>query len=194
MKKIDFFEQYRSRCEKCNNGERVLIPKPDEKNGFVGAKIMFINERPGRVGPGETGFVSFDNSDPSARRFKELFSLINIPRKDIFITNTCLWYPDDPNYTDTPPNIVSSVPILQDQIQTIKPLLIVAVGGTALKALKMIFKESKQLRNHRLSDVGKVINDTNPIIYPVYHTSNRAGITRSFEEQKKDWRMMAKFL
>jgi hypothetical protein len=35
---------------------------------------MFVNERPRRIGTGDSGYVSFDNSDPSVEFFKEYFN------------------------------------------------------------------------------------------------------------------------
>jgi len=76
---------------------------PDEKNGSIGAKKLFINERPGRKGTGKSGRVSFDNEDPTANSFKELFLSISTSRRDIFITNAVLCYPLIEWYTDTAP-------------------------------------------------------------------------------------------
>ena len=51
-----------------------------------------------------------------------------------------------------------------------------------------IFKNSQKLKSFTLkNDVGKVITDTKPWIYPLYHTSLRARLTRNTEQQKEDW-------
>ncbi len=102
----------------------MVIPKPDTENGFEGVKIIFINERPGRVGPAKSGRISFENEDPTARWFRELFALTGIDRKDIFITNACLYYPADVNYKDRSPGtreLKCCAPILKDQVERIKP-------------------------------------------------------------------------
>ena len=202
IEKDNFFERYRDQCEKCNNGNAVVIPANDPDNGQYGDKIdiLFINERPGRIGPGETGIVSFDNPDPTAQRCKRLFTkTFSLEyRKNIFITNACLWYPDDLNYIDKPPTtqeLTCSTPTLKDQIEEIKPSLIISLGNTALKALKIIYPKSNQLMGYTLQgNIGELISDTYPIIYPVYHTSNRAKITRSEEQQKKDWGKIPKLI
>jgi len=194
-----FFDKYKKDCEKFNDG-LVHIPKPDPKNGIPGKNIilMFINERPGRVGPGESDIISYENDDPTARRFKSLFKTLNINRKNIFITNTCIYYPSRKNYRDATPNTAEinfSVPILKDQIKRVNPKIIVPLGNTALCALKKVFPESLSTKKFRLRyNIGNPITDTKPYIFPVYHTSNRATITRKKEDQEKDWQLLKKFI
>ena len=69
---IDIFKEARI-CKKCYGSTPLHVPLPDEENGGIGASILFINERPGRRGAGKSGQISFDNEDPTARSFKELF-------------------------------------------------------------------------------------------------------------------------
>jgi hypothetical protein len=61
---------------------------------------MFINERPGRIGPGKSNKISFDNDDPTANWFKELFAMTGLDRREIFMTNACLYYPQDAAYAE----------------------------------------------------------------------------------------------
>jgi len=187
-----FFEQYREQCEACNNGRKVIIPKPDPRNAIKKVEVVFINERPGPVGPRKSGCISFDNEDSSARFFKELFTETfgSNYRKHIFITNTCLWFPDDPNYRNLAPTtreINCGRPILKDQIDRLKPLLIVTVGAKALGAVRKLYP-SKKLRKAKLkTHVGILIDDTPIPVFPVYHTSLLGRTHRNREKQKRDW-------
>jgi uracil-DNA glycosylase family 4 len=194
----NFFEKYRPQCKAANGGHPVLIPKPDNKNGFEGAKIFFVNERPGRTGPGKSDRISFENEDPTALWFRELITRTGIDRKDIFITNACLYYPADANYKDRSPStaeLKSCAPMLKDQISRIQPRLIVTLGNVALRTLRYVFPESRQLKKFRLKrSIGSRITDTTPPIYPVYHTSSRARGTRCKEQQAEDWNKIPQFL
>ena len=191
-----FFEKYRKECEKCNGGRSVIIPAPDSKNATGKVQLMFINERPGPVGPAKTGFVSFCNPDASARwfhtLFQETFGLAF--RRHIFITNAVIWYPQQKNYRNqTPTNqeIRCSLPILEDQIKRIKPELIVTVGAKALYAFKRYYQESKQLQEFQLlRDKGTLITDTPIPVYPICHTSRLGRIRCTEGEQIKDWAKM----
>src|SRR5450755_2301735 len=100
-----FFDKYQKDCEQFSRGS-VHIPKPDPKNGIPGENIilMFVNERPGRLGAGQTDLIAFENPDPTAYRFKRLFETLAIDRKKIFITNACIYYPLRDGYTDTKPS------------------------------------------------------------------------------------------
>jgi len=178
-------------CKKCYGKTPLCVPLPDEKNGGIGAKILFVNERPGRKGAGKSGKISFDNKDPTAKFFKELFLSINTSRKDIFITNAVLCYPLIEGYTDTSPQskqIKNCLFFLERQIKIINPNLLIPLGGIALQAIKFLFSNSIQLKNFKLkNNIGEVITDTIPFIYPVYHTSLKATATRSKQKQRKDW-------
>jgi len=187
---IAIFEKARV-CKRCYGETRLCVPLPDEKNGGIGAEILFINERPGRRSAGKSGRMSFDNEDPTTRFFKELFLSIGISRKDIFITNTVLCYPLIEWYVDTPPQrkqIKNCLSFLKGQIGIIHPKLIVTLGVTALQAVKYLFPNSMQLKNFKLkNNIGEIITDVTPFIYPLYHTSLRARATRPERKQRGDW-------
>lgn len=193
-----FFDKYRRICEKFHHSQ-IHIPKPDPKNGVPGKGIvlMFINERPGRIGTGKSDMISFDNSDPTARHFKYLFNTFNISRKKIFITNTCIYYPTAESYRDnlSSKEIKFSLPILRDQINRVNPKILVPLGNKALGALKKIYPQSMQLKHYKLMvEIGKPITDNNPYVFPLYHTAARAKTKRTEKDQIKDWQLLKKFM
>lgn len=175
----------------------AIVPQTDPKNGLEGDNIilMFINERPGRVGPGNTGLISFDNPDPTANRFKRLFNMLEIDRKKIFITNACIFYSSELTYRDKVPNkeeISLSTAILKDQLKRINPKIIVPMGNFARNMLKKVYLENEELRSYRLKQkIGSSIKNE-PLIYPLYHTSNRATISRQEIDQETDWKNLKK--
>lgn len=202
-KPSNFFEQYRKQCEKCNHDKKVVIPANDPANGQHGDKIdiLFVNERPGPTAV-KTGFVSPENPDESARRFKRLFEKVfgSKYRKKIFITNAVLWCPNVKKYKNKTPTlseIKSSSDILSNQINKIKPKIIVAMGRPALNALNFCFNEAilNRARKTKLKNmVGRVITIKPYQIIPLFHTSPLNIRNRSEPEQLKDWRKMARKL
>ena len=178
-------------CQKCYGENPIYVPYPDPNNAKEIAQIMFVNERPGRIGTGGSGHVSFDNSDPSAEFFKECFTQLNLDRNQIFITNACLCHPVFPEYKDKAPTkreIVNCHEWLGRQFSILQPKLIITLGSIALKSLALFFSFSEQLKHYRLKkDIGIVITDTTPWVYPLYHTSRRGRIHRNAEKQKFDW-------
>jgi len=179
-------------CSLCNY-DKIKVPLFDPKNGTKNVKIMFVNERPGRIGTGQSGYVSFDNNDKTANLFKDCFEQLSLDRTQIFITNACICYPDLKEYRDKKPSakeLKNCSHYLKKQVAATNPKLIVTLGMSALNAMKYLFPESKEIRNYKTfkKDIGTVIKDTSPWIYPVYHTSPRVqNSLRKPEQQKKDW-------
>ncbi|OJI08828.1 MAG: hypothetical protein COV08_02905 [Candidatus Vogelbacteria bacterium CG10_big_fil_rev_8_21_14_0_10_49_38] len=200
-KSSNFFEQYRKQCEKCNHGKKVVIPANDPSNGQHNDKIdiLFINERPGPTSI-KTGFISFGNQDESAKRFKRLFEKVFglKYRKRIFITNAVLWCPKVEKYKNKTPTILEikcSSEILLNQIKSIKPKIIVAMGRSALNVLNFCFNEAtlKRAKKTKLKNiVGSVITVKSYKIIPLFHTSPLNIGNRSESEQLKDWKKMAR--
>lgn len=193
-----FFDKYKDDCKKAFGS--VHIPKLDSKNGIPGKNIMvmFVNERPGRVGTGKSDLISYQNQDQTAYRFKRLFEkVLGISRKKIIITNACIFYPLRKNYRDRPLNKKEwdfSINNLKDQIKRINPKVIVPLGNTALYALKNVYLDSQQLKKFKLkTNIGKQIIDPMPL-FPLYHTSSRAVTTRSEKRQEKDWLRLKRFI
>ena len=191
MTKIQYLFDEAKGCQKCYRDNLIYVPYPDPKNAQETAEIMFVNERPGRIGTGASGYVSFNNNDPSAMFCKVCFNQLNLDRNLIFITNACLCHPDFPGYTDKAPTkkeIVNCHEWLYKQISIMQPELIVTIGGTALKSMRLFFASSEQLKTFQLKkDIGKVVRDTTPWVYPLYHTSRRGRTHRDAEKQKDDW-------
>jgi len=133
----------------------------------------------------------------AADRNRYHFTPRHAARHARIITNACPYYPDDPDYKDRSPTakeLKCCAPILEDQIVRIRPQLIVALGNVALEGLRYVFPDSRQLKQFRLKhDIGSVISDTTPPIYPVYHTSSRARVTRGKNEQAEDWRKILQY-
>ena len=189
------------KCDRCHHNNDLKVPYFEPRNGSEDIKIMFINERPGRVGPGESDLVGQFNNDPAAETFKHLLSLLkNINNKDIFITNSCLCYlPNLPTNQQHPGvrELLNCHYWLEKQIKIANPKLIVSIGAKALDSLKRLerFKSSKKLNSFELkNNIGELIKDTSPKIYPLYHTSRMGQIHRSLKKQEKDWLKINNFI
>jgi uracil-DNA glycosylase family 4 len=191
------FEESRS-CQRCFKGKEIYVPQPDPKNSIEKAEILFINERPGRIGTGQSGYISFDNDDPSANFFKECFEHIGLNRENIAITNACLCHPVFEGYTDTAPKIREIKNChywLQKQVEITQPKLIVTLGRVAYESILRYFNKWP-VRNSSsfLGSVGEVIKDTNTWVYPLAHTSRLGRVNRKAEVQIADWERIPKIL
>lgn len=185
-------------CRRCYGDTLLHVPLPDEKNGGVGATILFLVERPGRVGTGKSGRVSFENQDPTAVFFRDLFFNTGLDRRTIFITNVVLCHPILDGYKDmtaSTKELKNCLSFLERQIDTIKPRLIITLGAKSLQAIKYLYPYRTTLKNFELkNNIGELIDDELPFIYPLYHTSLRARITRPPNKQREDWSKIPEIL
>lgn len=67
------------------------VPGFDPQNGNEHAKYLFLLEAPGPKAV-QTGHISFDNPDPTARNFREQLAVAGITREEIAIWNIVPWY------------------------------------------------------------------------------------------------------
>jgi uracil-DNA glycosylase len=72
-------------------GLTIEVPGFDTKNGNELAKYLFLLEAPGPRAV-ETGQISFDNPDPSARNLREQLAAAGIAREEIALWNIVPWY------------------------------------------------------------------------------------------------------
>jgi uracil-DNA glycosylase len=67
------------------------VPTFDPKNGNENARFLFVMEAPGAKAV-ESGYLSFENNDLTAKNFQNQLSTAGIARKDIAIWNAVPWY------------------------------------------------------------------------------------------------------
>ena len=67
------------------------VPDFDPDNGNETAKYLFVLEAPGPKAV-ETGFVSFENPDQTARNFRDQLEKAQINRSEIVVWNIVPWY------------------------------------------------------------------------------------------------------
>jgi uracil-DNA glycosylase family 4 len=119
-------------------GSNHVVPGFDPDNGNETAKFLFLFEAPGHEAK-QSGIISFDNPDPTARNFRRQLEKAGITRDEIAIWNTVPWYIAKPRSNAIRPAKRSDV---QAAIKYLKPLIeampnlrcIVLMGGVARRA------------------------------------------------------------
>ena len=121
-------------------GDRYHIPDFDPCAGGIQARILFLLEAPGPRAK-ESGFVSSNNPDPTARNLWHLIHDAGIDRADTLIWNIVPWYVGTGkhilpvNSTD----IRQALPYLQELLSLLPRLeMIVLVGKKAQRAKPQI--------------------------------------------------------
>ncbi len=114
------------------------VPGFDPKNGNEKAMFLFLFEAPGAKAL-ETGYVSFDNPDPTARNFKQQLEEAGIQRKEIAVWNTVPWYIGNQSKSSIraakKQDIQAGISYLQSVVEAMPDLkCIVLVGSAARRA------------------------------------------------------------
>ncbi len=167
------------KCRLCRLCEGATQAVPGEGN--PDADILFIGEAPGK-----SEDIQGEPFVGAAGKFlNELLESINLKREDIFITNIVKHRP--PNNRDPKDDeIEACFPYLDQQIQAIKPLLIVTLGRHAMNRFMPGLQISKV---HGQAKRVKSIFSKKQVIYPLYHPASALynGAMRPvlFEDMKK---------
>ncbi|MBN1361420.1 MAG: uracil-DNA glycosylase [Sedimentisphaerales bacterium] len=129
------------KCCKCGLGSTRTHGVPGEGN--PNARLMFVGEAPGADEDAQ--------GRPFVGRAGQLLDKIvvacGLKRQDVFIGNILKCRPPD-NRDPRPDEIISCLPYLQQQIEAIKPEIIVALGAHAARTLLDTNKSIGQLRGH----------------------------------------------
>ena len=176
------------RCEAMCGRSAVL----SERNGRVGARVLFVGEAPGRQG-GDRTRVPF-SGDQSGRNFSRYLDSIGLAREEIFITNAALCNPrgeTGANRKPTREEVSNCSEFLRRQIETIGPRVVVTLGAVSLAALKSV-------EYHRLTlkeNVGEVHAWGGCLLVPLYHPSPQVLASHRREAaQLSDYKSVARAL
>ena len=99
-------------------------------DGAPGGRLMFIGEAPGA----EEDRQGLPFVGPAGRLLDRMLSAIGLERREVYITNILPWRPPG-NRNPTDSEIAVCLPFIERQIVLVEPAIVVAVGGTAAKAL-----------------------------------------------------------
>jgi uracil-DNA glycosylase family 4 len=148
--------------------------------GNIDARLMFVGEAPG-ADEDELG-------EPFVGRAGELLTKIiqatGLSRREVYIANILKCRPDTPgqnfgNRKPTPEEMATCIPYLHEQIDLIRPKVLVALGGVAIEALLGkglgITKLRGQWQNYRGTPLM-------PTYHPAYLLRNQ-----SLSEKRKVW-------
>tara|TARA_B100001093_G_scaffold477004_1_gene503884 strand:- start:120 stop:662 length:543 start_codon:yes stop_codon:yes gene_type:complete len=146
-------------------------------DGNPNSNIMIIGEAPGadedRQGKPFCG--------ASGKLLDKMLASINLDRNTVYITNVIPWRPPG-NRTPTENEISLMKPFLMRHIEIVAPKLLVAVGGSASKAILDI--EGGILR-HR--GIWKEIRLSNSFVIPIIATLHPAYLLRAPNQKKLAW-------
>jgi len=127
-------------CLRERMGDGAAIPYMDPWDGGLEAEVLFLLEAPGAKAK-NSGFVSMNNPDETAKNFFEIIHQVGIDRKRMVMWNTVPWYigSGDRIRPATTSDIVDGIESLAELLQLLPKLrVIVLVGEKAKKAEKHV--------------------------------------------------------
>lgn len=147
-------------------------------DGDPDADIVFIGEAPGKEEDRQgKPFVG-----PAGRLLNEMLTTIGLQRSDVYVSNIVKYRP--PNNRDPlPEEKAAFLPYLNEQLETIRPKLIVTLGRHSMEAflpqglkISQIHGQPKRIRRPKTEDgmlnsaLGHPPSDTNSwVILPLFH-------------------------
>jgi len=151
--------------------------------GSIDAQLMFVGEAPGAD--------EDEQGEPFVGRAGQLLTKIiqatGLQRADVYIANILKCRPDTPgqsagNRKPTPDEMATCIPYLHEQIDLIRPKVIVALGATAVEGLL-----GKTIGITKLRGGWKTYRGTPlmPTYHPAYLLRNQA-----MSEKRKVWEDM----
>jgi len=150
--------------------------------GNIDAELMFVGEAPGadEDAQGEP-FVG-----AAGQLLTKIITATGLSRADVYIANILKCRPDTPGQTSgnrkpTPAEMATCIPYLHEQIDLIRPKVIVALGGTAVEGLlgkTGITKLRGQWQTYRETP-----------LMPTYHPSYLLR-NQSLSEKRRVWEDM----
>ena len=127
--------------------------------GNLKAKIMFIGDNPG-VSEDETGMLFAGKSGELLAKMIE--NVLLMPKEEVYVT-TILKCKTPDNRVPTPEEVACCKPYLMQQIQAIKPQIIVALGSTSFHHL------TGEYDTHIDTIRGTVLNFGEAKLIPTFH-------------------------
>jgi|SRR5215204_1449998 len=163
-----------------------------ERNGRVGARVMFVGEAPGRQG-GDRTRVPF-SGDQSGRNFTRYLASIGLAREEVFITNAALCNPRTETGANRKPSreeVSNCSEFLRRQVETVAAPVVVTLGAVSLAALRAVEYHPFTLKEN----AGQIRGWNGRLLVPLYHPSPQVLASHCREPQQlEDYRSVARAL
>jgi len=172
--------------EECRCGLKKTATQAVPGDGSPNAEIVFIGEAPGKSEDAQG--IPFVGA--AGKFLAEMLELINLKRKDIYITNVVKYRP--PNNRDPLPEEKSLCrEWLLDELKIIKPKLIIFLGR---HAMNNFFPELKISGAHGKLLVKKFKGISTQYFFPLYHPAAALYDGSMRETLKDDFKKIPKVL
>jgi uracil-DNA glycosylase family 4 len=160
--------------------------------------ILFVFEAPNLGDTSNAGYITYERiarTDETGKFTKELFEQeLGIQWDRFQVTNAVLCLPksEGGRYPVKTLHLRNCAQNLRDLIDVLQPIVIASVGGTALKALQRLY--GLPITTLRSAAASELLLPDRRWLFPLFHTGRLGRGNRSAEQQRADWRALAKFV
>lgn len=163
-----------SQCQKCGLHKTRTRTVPGQ--GTPTPEIMFVGEAPGADEDAQgLAFVG-----AAGQLLTKMIEAMGLCREEVFIANILKCRPPG-NRPPTPEEMEICMPYLKEQIRLLKPRVIVALGGTAVRGLLKVEEGVTRVRGHWHKFEGI---DVMPTLHPSYLLRNPPAKRDAWEDLK----------
>lgn len=161
-----------TRCRLCEGRKNIVFGV-----GNPNAELMFIGEGPGR----DEDLQGEPFVGRAGQLLTKIIEAMGMKRSDVYIANCVKCRPPE-NRTPLPDEIATCIPFLHQQIEAIRPKVIVCLGAVAYKALLQTEASISRMRGQWQEYQGiKVM----PTYHPAYLLRNPEAKHLVWEDMKK---------
>lgn len=130
LEELALFASICEQCGLCRSRTQSVFAR-----GAPTARLMIVGEAPGE----QEDLQGLPFVGPSGELLERMLAAMQIPFNDVYICNAVKCRPPD-NRTPTDDELAACVPYLDAQIEEVRPLVLLAMGRVAMKALGLGFK------------------------------------------------------
>jgi uracil-DNA glycosylase family 4 len=172
-------------CESCDLHKTCTAPTPPVGN--TQARVMFVGEAPGY----REDLSGVPWTGPAGTLLNDLLASVNLERDHVWLTNTVKCRPPedrDPN----PREINTCRQWLDMEVDSIKPQIVVTLGGVAARAFGL--RESMDHQHGIPVENVRYKGYTIPILLPVYHPAFGLHQTSRLRQIFDDFAVLGRLL
>ncbi|MBN1572030.1 MAG: uracil-DNA glycosylase [Deltaproteobacteria bacterium] len=163
-----------ARCKLSSGRQNIVFG-----DGNPNAVLMFVGEGPGK----DEDIQGIPFVGRAGQLLTKIIEAIDMKREDVYIANIVKCRPPE-NRVPEPDEVKACIPFLMDQIEAIRPQIIVTLGGVATNNLLGTKGSlgSARGRFHTLDHFGSLVM---PTYHPAYLLRDPAKKRETWEDMKK---------
>lgn len=162
-----------ARCKLCTLGRSTVV----FGSGSPKARLMFVGEAPGE----DEDRQGLPFVGRAGQLLTRIIEAIGMTREQVYIANVIKCRPPE-NRNPEPDEVAACSPFLFHQVQTVDPLVIVALGKFAAQCLLQTTDPITRLRGREFDFQGRTLI---PTFHPAYLLRNPAAKREVWDDMKK---------